>query len=313
MKKRIISLLLAGMLLSSCATRTSPAGPKTSDLIARVPEVQAIVDRLDFVIEAQRRAVAAELVATKHAAGAIADPTVKQAVTMSVDSAQAQLGAEPDPEKTTAAIERVDLVLAGKIDEAGKKYETAAEDAAKVIAGATKDREERDRKLAEAVMLAASAKTENEALVAKFEQEKKAAVEKARNEFMRWLNLGLLGFAGVCYLVAAATAYLSSGKEWFRAGIAAIVGSAAILSWSEYPSMPGSMTSRISTSGLTFAISSQAWRPLSQVCTSKPPCSRVYFTRFSISGSSSITRTFLAMGGEYQFPPASVNAWPQPL
>ncbi len=225
MKRVRLFFLSALLLLCSCSTTPTPAGPKTAALIQRVPEVQAIVDRLDFVLEAQRRAVAAELVATKHAAGAISDPTVKQAVTMSVDSAQTQLGAEPDPEKTAAAVERVDLALAGKIDDASEKYRKAAEEAAKVISGATKDREERDRKLAEAVTLATSAKTENEALTAKIEADKKAAVDKARNEFMHWLNLGLLGLAGICYLVAAATAYFSSGREWLRAAIATLVGS----------------------------------------------------------------------------------------
>lgn len=226
--RRIFTLLFASVLMVSCSTAPAPAGPKTAALLERVPEVQAIVDRLDFILNAQRTGVASELVATKHAAEAISDPTVKRAVTASVENAQAELGADPDPELTAAAVARVDLNLAGEIDKAASKYKDAAEEAAKVISGAAEAREKRDRGLADAVTLATGAKAENEALTAKFERDKQAAVDKARGEFMRYLNFGLLGIAGVLYLVAAATAYLSSGKEWLRAGIAALLGSVAI-------------------------------------------------------------------------------------
>jgi hypothetical protein len=192
----------------------------------------------------QRRAASkavAQFEAITHSAGTITTPeeqNARTAITESAEQGKRELGGESTPEDRAAALAAANAFLAGEIErgkvlianaraeaDEAKKARDAANEAVRVALENAK--RQADAAEAEAKRIAADNQKRFDELarrVTAAEERAKNAEDEARKKALGWLSWVELGLGAVFVLVGAATAYLTQGREWLRALIAAGAG-----------------------------------------------------------------------------------------
>lgn len=235
----LVILLLSGCNLMPKAKETAKPG-EVANLNTAMGDAKKATGKADAAADKVTDQTAkrdGELLADINAAAAAneGNPTgvPKEKVDAHLDVAKSRLtGTQEDPEARAAAAERDRLFEAGKAAEARAATDKAVRDAEAKASALAVAKAEAAQAIIDRDAAQEAARLATEELARKLEQNRKdnqAAIDTAiaaardaeRKSALRKLSFALLGLGIVCALVAGATMYLTKGKEWQRAAIAA--------------------------------------------------------------------------------------------